>query len=113
VPTVMLMDWDGTTQDQYDSLMDALALDSDPPTGLVMHMAGPKQGGWRVIDVWESQGSFETFLKERLMAATQGAGLQGQPRIEFFDAYNLYAPGLSVLADDGGSSLPPSRHQTL
>jgi hypothetical protein len=113
VPTVMLMEWAGTTQDQYDSVMDALALDNDPPTGLVMHMAGPKEGGWRVIEVWESRGSLEAFMKERLMAATQEAGWQGQPRIEFFDAYNLYAPGLAVLADEGGSSLPPSRQQTL
>ena len=111
--TTVFMEWDGVSQDDYDSFMHSLALDNDPPTGLVLHAAGPKEGGWRVIELWEGQENFEGFMEVRLVPAAQKAGLSAQPSLEFFEAYNLYAPGLTLLADEGASSVPPSGQTAL
>lgn len=56
---------DGMTQEQYDGLMSAMGLDEGGVTatvGALAHLAGPKaDGGWRVIDVWESEDAANAF----------------------------------------------------
>ncbi len=47
----MSMRWEGTTQEQYDGVMNRLGLDEDPPEGVLLHVAGPVEGAWRVVDV--------------------------------------------------------------
>lgn len=37
-----------------------------PPEGLLVHVAGPTDEGFRVIDVWESQATWERFRDDRL-----------------------------------------------
>ena len=32
-----------------------------PNSGCLTHMAGPMPGGWRVVDVWESEAAFSRF----------------------------------------------------
>ncbi len=34
-----------------------------PAPGLLAHVSGPVDGGWRVTDVWESLEAFEAFAK--------------------------------------------------
>ena len=51
----------GGTQDDYDKIAKALGQDSFdslsdwPVEGILCHIAGPYDGGWRVVDVWESE----------------------------------------------------------
>jgi hypothetical protein len=44
-----------------------------PTKGCLMHMAGPMPGGWRVVDVWESEEAFHRFGAV-LMPAAQKVG---------------------------------------
>ncbi|RLU89129.1 hypothetical protein CTZ27_22025 [Streptomyces griseocarneus] len=37
------------------------SLSDVPAAGLVAHVTGPVDGGWRVIDVWDSQEAYEAF----------------------------------------------------
>jgi hypothetical protein len=104
--TVMAMRWDGVTQEQYDAVMERLRLDEDPPDGGMFHLAGPGEGGWRVVDVWESQEHFERFMNERLAATTQEVGLQGEPQVEFFPLHNVWAPRGEEIVQQGASALP-------
>ena len=62
----MLMEWEGVTQEQYDRVMEGLRLDENPPEGGIVHIAGPAEGGWHVLDVWESADAWERFSNERL-----------------------------------------------
>ena len=39
------------------------------PDGLVVHVAGPHDGGVRMIDVWESEGAFRAFAADHLRPA--------------------------------------------
>lgn len=38
----------------------------NPPAGALLRTAGPVEGGYRVITVWESQEAWDTFRKDRL-----------------------------------------------
>lgn len=70
----MLMEIPGGTQEQYDRVMDELQLESMPEGGIA-HIAAPMEGGWRVLDVWETQQHFERFYEERLKHAIAVAGV--------------------------------------
>jgi len=46
-----------------------------PPTGASLLVAGPVNGEWRVISVWDSNESLQRFFGERLAPAYREAGL--------------------------------------
>jgi hypothetical protein len=69
----------GGTQEQYDTAHGRMGIDSNPPEGLIFHSAGPIDGGWGVIDVWESREAFDRFVGGQLQPALQGLGDQGFP----------------------------------
>jgi hypothetical protein len=80
----MLLEWPGQTQEQYEQLMKLVALDAHPPEGGLFHVAGPMPGGWRVVDIWESEEAFERFAGERLKPAVEQVGIPGMPEPEFY-----------------------------
>jgi hypothetical protein len=48
---------------------------------VLAHIAGPMPGGWRVIDVWQSEAAFKKFGKA-LMPALKEAGIaDAEPKI--------------------------------
>jgi len=80
------------TQEQYDAMNIHMGIEQDPPDGLVFHSAGPIEGGWGVIDFWESRGHFDRFLESRLGPGIQELGdraPQGPPDIKEFPVYNF------------------------
>lgn len=51
----------------WNAYLEAVAALGDPvPAGLLVHVAGPTDEGFRVIDVWESQAAWEHFRNDRL-----------------------------------------------
>ena|ERR1700739_885990 len=68
------------TQKQYDGVWDDLkASGYEHPNGLIFHAGAPKQeGGWFVLDIWESQKAFDDFGKV-LMPLIQKHGLDAVP----------------------------------
>src|SRR5262245_53312657 len=104
--TVMLMEWSGVTPDQYNQVMRTLDLDKNPPNGEIFHVVGFTSGTMRVLDIWESQQSFEKFQKERINAAVQKAGINGQPKVQFYPVHNIYVPNLEAIRKAGSTSMP-------
>jgi hypothetical protein len=104
--TVMLMEWSGLTQDQYNQVMRTLDLDNKPPAGAIFHVAGFTSGTLHVLDIWESQQAFEKFQKERLGSAVQKAGITSQPKVQFFPAHNIYVPNPEFIRKVGGTAQP-------
>ncbi len=104
--TVMLMEWPGITQDQYNQVMRTLDLDKKPPAGGIFHVAGFTAGTLHVVDIWESQQAFEKFQKERLAEAVQKAGIKGQPKAQFFPAHNIYVPNSDFMRKVGSTAQP-------
>jgi hypothetical protein len=84
--------FDGGSQEQYDAVHDKVNVDQDPPEGLIFHSAGPIEGGWGVIDFWESRDAFDGFMQSRLQPAVQELGdraFQGQPDIKEFPVHHI------------------------
>ena len=104
--TVMLMEWPGLTQDQYNQVKRTLDLDKKPPSGGIFHVAGFTGNTLHVLDIWESQQAFEKFQKERLGSAVQKAGITSQPKVQFFPAHNIYVPNPEFIRKVGGTAQP-------
>jgi hypothetical protein len=57
----------GVDQQVYDDVNGRVNPPGDPPSGLIFHSAGPSpDGGWRVVDVWDSRATFDRFFEERV-----------------------------------------------
>jgi hypothetical protein len=85
----------GGKQESYDTVHSSMGIDSNPPAGMIFHSAGPIDGGWGVIDVWESREAFDTFVSSRLMPAVQAAGDQAfpaPPDVKEFPVHNYTKP---------------------
>jgi hypothetical protein len=59
-----------------DALTDAWNLTGNPPPGNRVRLAGPMDGGWRVISLWDCAEQFREFLEERLQLALSDPGDQ-------------------------------------
>jgi hypothetical protein len=51
-----------------------------PVEGLLAHIAGEGESGFRVVDVWDSEQSFARF-GETLIPILQEIGVEGEPEI--------------------------------
>lgn len=95
---VLKMRWEGVTPDQYEALRPIVRWESDPPEGLVFHVAWFRDGGMTVLDVWESPAQFDDFMNGRLMPGIQQVGLEGQPQVKWIEAHAYFNPALPVTA---------------
>jgi hypothetical protein len=89
VPVLVVVEVPGGSSALDAVLTDAWGTASSPPAGNLLRMAGPMDGGWRVISLWESRGQFETFLEERLHLSL-GDRAPGEPVISFWDIETVH-----------------------
>ena len=87
---VRLFDNPEGTQEQYDAARQAINIDeSNMPDGSVLHVAGPSPtGGWRVVEVWESEGAAQKFDEEVLLPVLQRVGVE-RPEPQAWQAHNV------------------------
>jgi hypothetical protein len=87
--------FEGGTQEQYDAVNAQMGIEGNLPDGLIFHSAGPIDGGWGIIDFWESREAFDNFQGARLGPAIGALGdraLPGPPDIKEFPVHNTMAP---------------------
>jgi hypothetical protein len=86
----MMVDNPHGSQEIYDRLRKQLGLEK--PAGGIFHVAGPSpNGGWRVIEVWESEEDAKRFVTERLLPAFEAIGAPPAPPPEFWPVHNYLA----------------------
>ena len=80
----------GVTQEQFDAVHDQINPERTPPKGLLFHASGPIDGGWGIIDFWESREDFDAFAA-RLPEAIGAAGVEpaGPPDIKEFPVHEI------------------------
>ena len=90
----VLFEFPGATQSQYDDVEKKMTgggslkkLADWPAKGLLMHLAGPSQTGWRVVDVWESEADLTKFAAI-LMPLAKAAGFPDVPP-QIFPVHNF------------------------
>jgi uncharacterized protein (DUF927 family) len=81
---LFVLEFEGFGEDLYKKVNEGLGIDmnsgqGDWPPGLLVHSAGKTANGWTVVEVWDSRQAQEDFMKERLGAALQQAGVDKPP----------------------------------
>jgi hypothetical protein len=71
---VVVNEMQGGSQDVYDQVTANVMEGDSLPDGCQLHIAGPCEGGWRVITVWDSDEQFQQFREDKLMPALREAG---------------------------------------
>jgi hypothetical protein len=66
------------TWDTYRGV--AETLDAESPEGLVIHVAGPTDEGFRMIGIWDSRDAWDLFREDRLRSILES--LAGRSRIQ-------------------------------
>lgn len=92
---VMNQDFAGVSREDVGELTNRMGVRESPPAGLIAHVATDTAGGVHVVDIWESEADFQTFLEERLMPAAKAFAQErsidmegfGQPM--FTEAYDV------------------------
>lgn len=82
----------GVTQEAFDAVNKQL-MAGEPPKGLIFHSSAPIDGGWGVIDFWESRQDYDAAMGrvQEAMAAA-GVTMEGPPHIEEFAVYETFRP---------------------
>jgi hypothetical protein len=94
VSVVMLMHWRETTPEEYEQVREIVRWDQDVPDGAKLHVSGFANDGLHVLDVWESEDAFQSFMQSRIMPAVQEVGIAGEPEVQFFPVQGVFAPAL-------------------
>jgi hypothetical protein len=89
----LVVDNPDESAEDFKTVMDHLGTSGPvPPTGASLLVAGPIDGGWRVISVWDSGDSLQRFFGERLTPAYRAAGLSLEAaRQSTFEVHTLVA----------------------
>ena len=87
----VLLEFPGGRQEQFDQVLEKLQLGGKIPPGQLFHVEGPMEGGWRVVDVWESQEALDKFFQEKLGQALLEAGLAA-PQLQVWPVHTLLMP---------------------
>jgi hypothetical protein len=87
MPIVAVFEAPGLTQQNYEETVRRLTGKSRmtsphdwPVEGLLVHVAGQGEKGFRVVDVWTSEEAFRRF-GEKLIPVLREVGIEGEPEI--------------------------------
>ncbi|MCT4356856.1 hypothetical protein M5362_27420 [Streptomyces sp. Je 1-79] len=62
---IVTVELPGVTKEQYESVNKKLSATTWwPPEGFISHAGAPAEGGWFVVDLWESAEDFEAFVQQ-------------------------------------------------
>lgn len=77
----LVFDGVSVTQDRYYQVFNEVTKNGTERThGLLSHHAGPTEGGFCVIETWESPEALQRFFQQQLGDALERAGIQVQPK---------------------------------
>jgi quinol monooxygenase YgiN len=65
------------SKEAYETLTETMFGTKRAPAvdGCMIHTMGKGPNGFRVVDIWESQEAFDSFMNDKLMPAMQEAGM--------------------------------------
>ncbi len=82
----------GVSVEQFDAIEAAVNAHENHPDGLIFHASGPIDGGWGVLDFWESRAHYDRFAAERIAPAVQAAGTSAQADVNEFPVHEYISP---------------------
>ena len=83
----MMIDNPAGSQEIYERIREQLSLEK--PAGGIFHAAGRSpNGGWRVIEVWESEQDARRFFQDRVRPAAEAVGATPPPPPELWPIHS-------------------------
>jgi len=71
---VVVAEIDGGNQEFFERVSSQAMPNAELPDGCQLQIAGPTEGGWRVITVWDSEEEYNQFRNDKLLPALRDAG---------------------------------------
>jgi hypothetical protein len=90
----------------YDEVIASLDLDSNPPAGAILHVAGDGDDAFVISEIWQSDHSFGDFHSSLHMTALRMHGVQTDPKVEIAPLRNVWAVEMDTIERLGSVSLP-------
>ena len=90
----IIMEFEGTTLDQYDQVNRLMGLTpgGPGPDGSISHWATMTDKGLQVTDVWESREKFDAFARDTMGPLSMELGFAAPPKMTFLDVHNYFTP---------------------
>jgi quinol monooxygenase YgiN len=80
----------GQTRQGYEGMLQLLAESIKAAPGFILHTAHPMEGGWRVIELWESREAANQFFA-RHVAPSLPPGIRPKRTVQ--ELHSLVKPG--------------------
>ena len=94
------------TLDRYDAMMAGLGLDSNPPPGMIFHVASESVGAVNILEVWQTSQAAESFTEGRLREALAGQKVKDPLAYRIEQLHNMWAADFDMIERIGATSLP-------
>jgi hypothetical protein len=88
---VIMQQWDAVTPAQYDEIREIVRWDVDVPAGMTFHVASFEGDSLRMLDIWDSEEQFMTFVQTRIMPAVGQVGMAGAPEMVVTPMHDLFS----------------------
>lgn len=66
MPVMVTAEVSGQTAQGYDRMLGHLSAALTQAPGFVLHLSHPIEGGWRVIEIWESKDDANRFFAQHV-----------------------------------------------
>jgi hypothetical protein len=85
---IVIVDLPGVTKEQYQANHANIhAAPWWPAEGFISHAGAPSDGGWLVVDLWESKEAFGAFMEKAAPIFEEGGFPKVEPKI--YEAVNV------------------------
>ena len=82
------LEFKGMTEETYKQLLKEAVPTGTLTPGDLFHIAGPIEGGFKVVNVWESQAKLDAFFQNVMGPALQRTGTP-QPEVQIWPVYRM------------------------
>jgi hypothetical protein len=96
--TVIMQRWDAVSPAQYDKIREIVRWDVDVPDGMTFHVASFEGDILRMLDIWDSEEHFMSFVQARIMPAVAQVGMTGQPEMIVAPMHDLFSSAVTHAA---------------
>lgn len=84
---VTILDISGLSQQAYEAAGASLAR-MGAPVGILYHSCGAIDGGWRIVDVWESKAAWDAFVDGVFLPEIRALGGAEPSRREVMETHH-------------------------